>query len=101
MAEAVDVAAHDSDARVDLLTAVVAWIAGRKTPFGGDLRIAEANAPAAHRHILVLEDDLPVAAAPDGIERPQLLTGEAAFNAWIAERPEHDAVELAPAAECH
>src|SRR5207244_3376466 len=49
--------------------------------------------------VFVLEDHLAVAAAPPRVECAQRLAAEAALDAGIPERPEHDAVERAAAAE--
>ena len=99
MPQAVEIAPHGAEPRVHLLAAVIARIAEREASVGVDFGIAEADEPVGDVDVAVLDDDVAVAGAPDGVERAQTFAGEIALDARMAERAGHDAVEFAPPAE--
>src|SRR5436190_18537043 len=99
MPQAGKVTAHRAEARVDLLSAVVARISERELTVRADLRVAQSHETLGDRHVAVLDDEIADAGSPERIPRPQIVAAEAAFDARALERTAHDAVEFAAPAE--
>src|SRR5437868_2227101 len=99
MPQAVDVAAHHPDARVDLLAAVVSRVAEREEPFGVNLPLIPPHDAVGDVDVPVLDDDAGGAGAPERVPRPQILAAEPTFDAWTPEGPGHHPVEPSPPPE--
>ena len=96
---AVELPPGDTKSRVDFLAAVAPRIAEREQAFGADFRVIVAHEPVANRHVTVLDDDLRLAIAPDGVPRAEILAAEDALDLRAPDRSGHVAVELATAAK--
>ena len=97
--EAVNVSSCHTNARIDLLSAILARVPQRKKPCGVNLGSGAANDAARDVHVRVLHHDVSGAVAPVRIPGAQILAGEVAFNSRPPERAGHDAVEPAAATE--
>ena len=99
VAQALEVAPHDAEARVDLLPAIVARIPEREHAVGVNLGRVMPHHGIGHLHVRVLDDDVAVAGSPPRVPRAQILTAERAFHPRPLEAARHHAVELAASAE--
>src|SRR5437667_6136917 len=99
MPEAVDVAPHHADARIDLLSAVVSRVTEREQPLGVNLAVIEPDVAVGDVDVAILHDEAGGARAPERVPRAQILAAEAAFDAWTPEGPGHHSVELSSPAE--
>src|SRR5262245_30416196 len=78
--QAVELAPDDAEPRVDLVAAVIAWIAEREGSVGVNLRVAEADETVRDRHVVVLDDDAARGRAPLRIPGTNVGAGEITFD---------------------
>ena len=99
MPQAVEIAPHDAEARVDFLPPVVARITEREQAVRMDLRGAAAHDAVGDAHISIFDEQMPATAAPQRVPRAHFPAVEVAFDARPPERACHRPVELALSAD--
>ena len=86
--------AHGTKSSVEFLAVIAARISQREAPLGLQLGIAATNPAIRHRDVLLLDDDVRHAIAPECVPGPKVFSQEPSFDARPAQRASHRAVEL-------
>src|SRR5438045_1392431 len=97
--QALEIAPHDAEARVDLLPSVVARIAEREEPVRMDLRAGAAHDAVGYADVRVFDEQVPAAGAPQRVPRAHRPAVEIAFDPRPPECAGHRPVELAVSAD--
>src|SRR5262245_46807980 len=89
MPQPVQVALRHPEPRVDLLAIIVARETEREQTVGPDFRAVEPYQAIPDVHVVVFDDDMGVAGAPQRVPRPETRAAEIAFDSGSAERTGH------------
>src|SRR5207245_6531667 len=95
MTKTVEIPAHDTKTRVDLLSLVIARIAKRKQSVGVDLGIGSADHSVGDADVAVLDGEMSTAGAPQRVPCAHRLGVELAFDKRTLHRSGHAADDLA------